>query len=120
MSCRRLLCTALGVVGLVACGGAPTEPRPIVSFTIDAPYCGGPKLFVQFSIDSVIIGTDSLNLGMASRPGNLSQPFTATVGTHTVSARVIGTFLNNYSWPEKKMKLSAGQAFTDSLPFYCS
>jgi hypothetical protein len=120
MSCRILLCAVLGVVGIAACGGAPTEPRPTVSFTIDAPFCGGPRLLVQFSIDSVIIGTDSLNLFTASRPGNLSQPFTTTVGTHTLGARVIGSFLNNYSWPEKKVKLSAGQTFTDSLPFYCS
>jgi hypothetical protein len=115
MTFRKRLQIGFGLAAFVACRVNPIGPDPTVSFMIDAPLCSS-TIPVQFSIDSVLVGTDTFIVHYG--PEHLmSHAFSTSAGQHTLSAR--GTF-NGYTWPEKKVTLVQGQAFTDTLPFYCS
>lgn len=115
---RRFLAAtvvAIGLAVLLACSSA-VAPLPKVSFVLDGPLCGGGKVSVQFSIDGVLVGSDSLQLFAAGRPGTTSQSFTTTVGRHVIGARTTYGLI----WPDSSVTLQTGQTLTDTLPFYCS
>ena len=102
------------ISGGACSGSASLTPRPVVSFMIDAPLCS-MTLPVVFSIDKVEMGTDTFVVQLRNERLT-SRTFETSVGQHVLSARsTVG-----YVWPEKTVTLSAGAAFTDSLPFYCS
>jgi len=72
------------------------------------------RCFVQLSIDKAIVATDTfVTWGVKD---TISKPFPVAFGLHTVSANVIG----GYVWPEKLVTVHAGEAYVDTLPFYCS
>ena len=94
----------MGFAALLACRENPTGPQPTVSFMIDAPLCSS-TIPVQFSIDSVLVGTDTFVVHYG--PEHLmSRAFSTSAGQHTLSARV--ALFNGYTWPEKKVTLVAG------------
>ena len=89
-------------------------PAPTVVYAIDAPLCS-TSIPAQFFIDGALVGADTFNVHLA--PEHLvSRRFITTEGAHTIGARVPGGLV----WPDTAVTLSAGQVFTDSLPFYCS
>jgi hypothetical protein len=106
--------TICGLSALAACRGAATTPRPLIFFTIDAPLCS-MKLPAVLSIDGAAVATDTFVVHLGNEHLT-AGPFTTSVGQHVLSARSIG----GYVWPDKSVTLTAGGAFTDSLPFYCS
>ena len=114
MSIARLAWLSIGLVALLSCIAEPVAREATVYYAIDAPLCSS-RIPVQFSIDSVQVGTDTFVVNLAPEHTR-SRGFMTTVGPHTLSARVVG----GYIWPDQPVTLSAGEVFTDSLPFYCS
>lgn len=110
--------TVLGVLvssAVVACGGeSAVAPSASVRFVIDAPLCSS-ILPVQFSIDNVLVGTDTFRVAVTS-VHLTSRAFTVAPGAHTLGARVPA----GYTWTDKTVMFAVGDALSDSLPFYCS
>lgn len=114
MTTSRLVWIA-AMAGIVACASATGVATPAtVTFVLDAPLCSS-VIPVQFSIDGHLVGVDTFRVAVAS-PHTSSRPFTAPAGAHTLTAQTVA----GYVWPAKGVTLAAGQAVTDSLPFYCS
>ena len=114
MTFMRLAWLSAGIVGMLSCNLDSEAPGATVFYTIDAPLCSS-RFPVQFSIDSALVGTDTFVVNIIPEH-TTSRGFVTTVGPHRLSARVVG----GYSWPDREVTLTAGGAFTDSLPFYCS
>jgi hypothetical protein len=116
MTALHLARIGVGVAALVACEGAGSvAPQPIVYYTL-VPYTCSSIIPVQFYIDSSQVATDTFRIAVAGGDRTTSRALTTSVGQHTLGARVVG----GYVWPDKLVSLTAGEVFTDSLPFYCS
>jgi hypothetical protein len=114
MTTTRLV-WVVAAAGVVACASATDVATPAtVTFVIDAPLCSS-VIPVQFSIDGHVVGIDTFRVALAN-PHTSSREFTTPAGSHTLSAQTVA----GYVWPAKDVTLGAGQAVTDSLPFYCS
>ena len=109
----RLAALILAPVALFSCRTDVTAPEGTVHFLIDAPLCSS-RLPVQFFIDSLQVGTDTFSVNLAPEHTK-SSGFVTSVGLHILGARVMGGFV----WPNRAITLTAGQIFTDTLPFYC-
>lgn len=112
-SCAAAAVTLLASLAL-ACTGSSTPPRPVVYYTIDAPFCG-MKLSAVFSIDGRDVGVDTFVVHLAGEHIT-AGPFATSAGQHVLSARTT----TGYLWPDRAVSLTVGAVFTDSLPFYCS
>jgi hypothetical protein len=118
----------LGVLALGACKSEAVAgvvvPSASVNFVLDAPLCSS-TFIVQFSIDSLVVGTDTFRVNLPN-PHTTSRVFGTSAGTHTLGAEVTGGAIIGGSigplhpWPDRGVTIVAGQAFPDSLPFYCS
>lgn len=106
--------TIAGAALAAACGSDPISPNATVRFVLDAPFCSS-RLPVQFFIDAQLVATDTfaVNFGPAH---TVSALFSTKSGVHSIGARVV----NGFIWPDKTITLTPGQAFNDTLPFYCS
>jgi hypothetical protein len=113
-SLSRLAWLSAGAVGILSCRLDPAAPGATVFYAIDAPLCSS-RIPVQFSIDSALVGTDTFAVNISPQH-TTSRGFATTAGSHTLGARVVGGLV----WPDRAVTLTAGEAFTDSLPFYCS
>ena len=112
----------LGLITVGACKlTAPSAPKATVRFMIDAPLCSS-IIPVQFSIDRVLVGTDTFFVDVAPREHLTSRDFAVSVGQHVLGARLSlrGSFDSGKEFPDKTVNLAAGATVTDSLPFYCS
>ena len=116
----RLTCGSFLIAGsmaLAACSGTDqmTAP-PQVRFVLNAPLCG--TVFpVQFSIDSVPVGTDTLRVNVSSQRLQ-SNLFPVSPGMHVLGARTFGAYV--YVWRDTVVTAAAGTTAFDTLPFYCS
>ena len=111
----RAVLATLGLAIVVGCGsGRAVAPQATVYFQLDAPLCSS-ILPVQFSIDSVLVATDTFRVHLANEHTR-SRGFETPAGSHTLSARVV----TGYVFDDRHVTLAPGEAFTDSLPFYCS
>ena len=94
---------------VAACGGQnPIGPKANskVYFTIDAATCTGTSP-VQFSVDSAIVGTETLSAGQTS------QGYQTTGGVHVLGARLAnGTFI----WPNTTVSVPFDASYTRLLP----
>lgn len=110
--------TLLGVLALTtvgACSDALTvAPSASVRFVIDAPLCSS-IIPVQLSIDNVLVGADTFRVAVTS-VHLTTRAFLVAPGAHTLGARVPG----GYTWSDRTVMFAAGDALSDSLPFYCS
>lgn len=114
MAIRRRMRFSIGIMALTACGADSVPPQATVHFVLDAPLCSS-RLPVRFSIDNVQVGADTFVVNLA-QPHTESAGFATSGGSHTLGARVVGGF----SWPDRTVTLTAGQAFMDSLSTSCS
>jgi hypothetical protein len=105
----------VGANGIVACqSGAVAAPSPTVTFAF-APRACSSIVPVQFLIDGLQVGTDTFRVAVAGGDHLTSRGFATSPGLHVLSART-----DRYTWADTTVTLLAGQAYTDSLPFYCS
>lgn len=106
----------IGLAAVCACSSTDVgAPSATVIFVLDAPLCSS-IIPVQFTIDSLQVGTDTFKVDVAGGPHTTSHSFAVAPGHHTLSARIDRGFV----WPDKSVTLAAGQAFADTLPTYCS
>jgi hypothetical protein len=113
-STLRALIGFIGFMLVAACRNAESVAEPAtVYFYIDAPLCSS-VIPVQFLVDSALVGSDTFRVHLGGEHLT-SRGFTTRAGAHRLSART-----GFYTWPEKRVTLGPGEAFTDSLPFYCS
>jgi hypothetical protein len=105
----------IGAVALTACKfAAISAPSASVSFAF-APQTCSSIVPVHFSIDGIEVGVDTFRVAVNDRDHLTSRAFAASPGQHSLSART-----DRFTWTSVTVALAAGQAFTDSLPFYCS
>ncbi|MEO8140590.1 MAG: hypothetical protein ABI742_13135 [Gemmatimonadota bacterium] len=115
--CVLLLASACLWIGsplLFGCGSDPAAPRTTVEFVLDAPLCSS-MLPVEFSIDSVLVGSDTFRVRLPP-DDTISPSFATTPGSHSLGAHVI----NGLIWPDTTVTLAEGESFSLILPFYCS
>ena len=105
---RVLLALICGLAS--ACGGgedsptAPTSTRSSVLFTLDANSCRGvPAVTIEFFVDGSTVGSGTLS------PGQTSQSFPVSAGSHLLSARVANF---DIVWPSLNATTPAGGSFT--------
>ncbi len=105
----------IGSVALAACKSAAiSAPSASVSFVF-APQTCSSIVPVHFSIDGIEVGVDTFRVAVNDGDHLTSRAFAASPGQHSLSART-----DRFTWTSVTVALAAGQAFTDSLPFYCS
>jgi hypothetical protein len=114
---RRSGIAVLVILGALGCSKLSTMPVPPgVAFKYDAPFCG--TALIEKSIDHVVVGTDSMV------PGKASRFFTVAVGNHVLGARRLGTINGQqttiYTWPDTTVTSTADSAITRVLSLYCS
>ena len=111
VSARRLgACCALAISA--GCGSAVAPDDAKVQFAIEAPFCGGTLYQWQFSVDSVVVGTETL------RGSQTSQLYPATMGPHVLGAKILSTsFAFN---TESRVTLRSGGTFVNIVSLYCS
>jgi hypothetical protein len=101
-------------IAVVACSADTVMPQATVHFVLVAPLCSS-RVAVQFSIDSVQVGTDTFVVNLTPAH-TTSAGFGTSGGVHTLGARVV----NGYVWPDRSVTVTSGESFLDSLPYYCS
>ena len=116
MSLSRVTYSLVLLSALVGCASATNmEPRATVAFQLDAPLCSS-VIPVKFAIDDVIVGADTFRVHLANEHTR-SSAFTTTTGPHKLGGGIPGS---PNGWFDTTVTLRAGQAFTDTLHFYCS
>ena len=102
---------ALLLLCLAACTSS-TPKATSVQFLVQSPFCGPHDYAMQFSIDSVLVGTDTL------KDKETSAQFPTTSGVHRLGARLTTVF------PGLKMDtvviIPADTVFTQIFDIYCS
>jgi hypothetical protein len=105
----------IAATGVAACRSAAiVTPSPTVSFVF-APQACSSIVPVQFFIDGLQVATDTFRVGVTGGDHLASRGIATSPGRHVLGART-----DRFTWPDMTVTLAAGQAFTDSLPFYCS
>jgi hypothetical protein len=107
-------CLWIGSPLLFGCDSNPAAPRTTVVFILDAPLCSS-MLPMEFSIDSVLVGSDTFRVRLPPND-TISPSFRTTPGSHSLGAHVI----NGLIWPDTAVTLTEGESFSLLLPFYCS
>jgi hypothetical protein len=105
----------IGSVAVAACKSASiSAPSASVSFVF-APQTCSSIVPVHFSIDGIEVGVDTFRVAVNDGDHLTSHAFAVSPGQHSLGART-----DRFTWTSVTVALAAGQAFTDSLPFYCS
>ncbi|MDB4914729.1 MAG: hypothetical protein JWM95_2373 [Gemmatimonadetes bacterium] len=116
-----------------ACGSTEPPVSTRVRFVVDAPFCGNAYP-VNFSIDNVQVGRDTLWFGVGAdtspvvttgaRKYKAYRSFSVGAGMHKVSATIVDTippyppFI--YAWADTTVNVDLGAEVVRKLPFYCS
>jgi hypothetical protein len=107
----RVMLFPFALSALAACSN-PDAPSPArVQFRLDSPFCGPQKFALKFSIDSIVVGTDSLSTGQTS------PIFLSTPGTHHLLGVGIGVTATG---GDTTVTLKADSTFTAVVNIYCS
>jgi hypothetical protein len=107
----RPMLLLLAICALASCSN-PDAPSPArVQFRLDSPFCGPEKFALRFSIDSTVVGTDSLSTGQSS------PVFLSTPGTHHLVGVGIGVMATE---GDTTVTLKADSTFTAVVNIYCS
>jgi hypothetical protein len=102
---------ALAMIALASCSNPAAPSAARVQFRLDSPFCGPQKFALRFSIDSAVVGTDSLSTGQSS------PIFLATPGTHHLVGVGIGVTATE---GDTTVTLKADSTFTAVVNIYCS
>lgn len=88
-------------------------PASTVEFRVESPFCGPSAYPLRLSIDSVVVGTDTL------RDGQTSPRFATTPGQHRLGAAVTGGTFSGFAL-DTAVTLRADTVFTEVVNLYCS
>ena len=101
----------LAIAALAACSNPDAPSSARVQFRLDSPFCGPEKFALRFSIDSTVVGTDSLSTGQSS------PVFLSTPGTHHLVGVGVGVTATE---GDTTVTLKADSTFTAVVNIYCS
>jgi hypothetical protein len=107
----RAMRFALAMIALASCSNPAAPSRARVQFRLDSPFCGPQKFALRFSIDSTVVGTDSLSTGQNS------PIFLSTPGIHHLVGVGIGVTATQ---GDTTVTLKADSTFTAVVNIYCS
>ena len=107
----RTILPALAVAALAACRNPDAPSSARVQFRLDSPFCGPQKFALRFSIDSTVVGTDSLSTGQTS------PVFLSTPGPHHLVGVGVGVTATQ---GDTTVTLKADSTFTAVVNIYCS
>ena len=113
--------TVIGLVAValtvtVACSKGTEPPPPAtVYFELDAPLCSS-QIPVMLFIDGALVGKDTFRVHLAP-DHTKTRGFRTPAGTHELRAQMDPS---GSPWPAATVDLEAGEAFTQTLPLYCS
>jgi len=97
---------------MVACSSDSPPDVTSVQFLVQSPFCGAHDYGVQFSIDSVLVGTDTL------KDKQTSTLFLTAPGAHHLGARLTTVFPGLMM--DTLVTIPAGTVFTQVFDIYCS
>jgi hypothetical protein len=81
-----------------------------VRFFLDAPFCLGSRIPLQFSIDATVVG------GATLMDRDTSSAYATSPGSHVLRAQLVGALFEQ----DTTVLLRAGDRYTMRLDFYCS
>ena len=97
---------------LAACSTV-TPKETSVQFLVLSPFCGPNSYSIRFSIDSVLVGTDTL------KDKESSPRFVTTPGGHRLNARVTAAPFTGLTM-DTLVTVPADTVFTQVFDIYCS
>ena len=103
---------AIGL-GLVGCASPAMHSATGVQFKIQSPFCGPYAYPFRFSIDSAVVGNDTL------RDKDSSPLFATTPGPHRLEARMTGQPFQNFSF-DTTVTVVTDTVFVQIVDVYCS
>ena len=102
---------ALAAFAIAGCKDAPTAPVvTTLQYSVTSPFCGPITYTIQFSIDSVAIGSEQLKHGQSSKIYDVSP------GKHRIGARIVNWSISL----DTTITLTAGQSYSRVIDLYCS
>jgi hypothetical protein len=107
----RAILLSLAMIAFASCSNPDAPSAARVQFRLDSPFCGPEKFALRFSIDSTVVGTDSLSTGQSS------PIFRSTPGTHHLVGVGIGVTATQ---GDTTVTLKADSTFTAVVNIYCS
>ena len=105
-------CIAI-VLGVLGCSSPDTPVAIGVQFRIDSPLCGATRYPFTFSIDSVVVGTDTL------KDKDISPLFATPPGPHRLQAALTGPHFANIL-VDTTVTVVPDSAFVQVVGVYCS
>ena len=103
----------LALLGGLACASAEMPAAASVQFKVQSPFCGPYAYPLQYSIDEVIVGADTLS------DGQLSPRFVTSPGSHRLVAAMTGGIFPNFKM-DTTVTLVANASLTQIIDIYCS
>ena len=107
---RPLVLSLLLVTASCRSSTAPAPASARVQFVLDAPFCLGSHIPLQFSIDGHVVGNQTM------MDGDSSAVFTTPAGEHEVKSE----FVDHAYLQDTTVTLRAGEKFIQVMDFYCS
>lgn len=101
------------LLGAAACSSPEMPATASVQFQVQSPFCGPNAYPLRFSIDQVVVGTDTL------RDGQLSPRFVTSPGQHRLGATVTGGVFSNFTL-DTAVALVPNAVLTQIVDLYCS
>jgi hypothetical protein len=103
----------LVLLGALGCSSSETLSTASVQFKVQSPFCGAHAYPLQYSIDQVIVGADTLS------DGQLSPRFVTSAGSHRLVAAMTGGIFPNFKM-DTTVTLAANASLTQIIDVYCS
>ena len=105
-------CMAIAL-GLLGCSSSAPPLATGVKFKIQSPFCGPDAYPFRFSIDSVVVGSDTL------KDKDISPLFATTPGQHRLQARMTGAPFANFAF-DTTVTVVTDSVFVQVIDLYCS
>lgn len=101
------------LLGTLGCSSPDVPAAASVQFKVQSPFCGPQAYPLQYSIDEVIVGADTLS------DGQFSPRFVTSAGSHRLVAAMTGGIFPNFKL-DTTVTLAANASLTQIIDVYCS
>jgi hypothetical protein len=110
---RTGIAASLALLAAFGCSDTDMPATATVQFKVQSPFCGPHAYPLQYSIDEVIVGADTLS------DGQLSPRFVTSPGSHRLVAAMTGGIFPNFKM-DTTVTLAANASLTQIIDIYCS
>jgi len=100
-------------LALVGCASTTMPGTTGVQFKVQSPFCGPNAYPFRFSIDSVLVGSDTL------KDKESSPAFATTAGQHRLDVRMAGPPFQNFVF-DTTVTVVQDSLFVQIVDLYCS